>query len=89
MEIAFTFGLVCGLALLAARWGADSRESLMSAEQRLAALGMTWGNVAEASRHPSLRWRIARVLRRVATWLEAEPMPVAQRNSAGTFQRAN
>ena len=42
MEPLIALGLLCALAVLAARWGVDSRESLASKEEQLAALGVTW-----------------------------------------------
>jgi hypothetical protein len=43
MELLLVLALLCALGLLAARWGVDSRESLRSKEEQLAALGLTWG----------------------------------------------
>jgi hypothetical protein len=43
MEVLVVVALLCALAVLAARWGVDSRESLRSKEEELAALGLTWG----------------------------------------------
>jgi hypothetical protein len=42
MELVLALGALCALGLLAARWGVDSRETLHSKEQELAALGLTW-----------------------------------------------
>jgi hypothetical protein len=43
MEALAILGLLCALGVLAARWGVDSRDSLTSEEEELAALGVTWG----------------------------------------------
>jgi hypothetical protein len=42
MELVLALGALCALGLLAARWGVDSRETLHSKEQELAALGLSW-----------------------------------------------
>ena len=42
MEAVLIFGLLLLLALLAARFGHDSREHLTSAEEALARQGFTW-----------------------------------------------
>ena len=79
MELLVFFAILCALAVLAARFGYDSRElGLHSAEDRQAHLGLSWGRVpkpralprprlAHAVRHP-----IAAALYRMANWLAPE-----------------
>jgi hypothetical protein len=42
MEIMIAVALLVGLGLLAARFGADSRDGPRADEERLAASGVTW-----------------------------------------------
>lgn len=70
--------ILCVLALLAARFGVDSRDlGLVSAEQCMARRGLTWGGmpmrVARRRRWThTFRHPMAVVLYRVAHWLAPE-----------------
>src|SRR5438309_1612412 len=52
MEILGLIVGICGLGVLASRFGRDSRATLASEEQRLASLGLTWDGTPGA---PSIR----------------------------------
>ncbi len=65
MEALVILAVLCVLALLAACWGVDSRESLQSREQELAAFGFTWGPPAPSRTTTAhLAAQVDRLLRR-------------------------
>ena len=47
MEVLVILSLFIGLAILATRFGYDSRNRIRSAEERLGAQGLAWGNQAD------------------------------------------
>jgi len=78
MDLVVFIAILCVFAVLAARFGYDSRDlGLHSAEHRQANFGLTWGllkpralprpRLAHAVRHP-----IAAALYRMANWLAPE-----------------
>jgi hypothetical protein len=74
MEALVPLALLCTLAILATRWGYDSRDSVRSKEQELASLGLTWGLSTATSRRRGVwfRGRLAAMLTGLATWLDPE-----------------
>ncbi len=87
MEI---FGLIlglCGLGVLAIRFGRDSRATLQSEEQRLASLGLAWDG------KPSATWLNPRangaVRSRQATQSPVVAHPFRHRLAAGLYRLAD
>jgi hypothetical protein len=94
MEI---FGLIlglCGLGLLAIRFGRDSRATLQSEEQRLASLGLAWDGKPGAPRAPfSLRNArangVVRIGEAVPTSSPVVAHPFRHRLAAGLYRLAD
>jgi hypothetical protein len=63
MEVVVVLAVLCVLAVLAGRWGVDSRELPPSKEQELAALGLTWDQPAP-TRTFDLEWAADRLAER-------------------------
>jgi hypothetical protein len=73
--------LACALAVLAVRFGHDSRETSPSKEEQLAALGVVWGGLDPEPRPQRPRRRLRRLRRTVAAVLlgladRLEPRPL-------------
>jgi hypothetical protein len=67
IEALVLVGLACALALLAGRFGHDSRETPYSKEEQLAALGVAWGPPPPV--RPDRRRRLRRLRRALAAAL--------------------
>jgi hypothetical protein len=74
MEALLILGFLLGLAILAPRFGHDSREHLASAEEAFARQGFTWGSTTPARKRASL-YR----LRHLAALLQDSRLRRAQR----------
>jgi hypothetical protein len=73
MELLVILVLFGALAVLAPRFGRDSRETIQSNEEKLAWNGYRWGrSVAPISRQRRVRRRVARALYTLAAWLNPE-----------------
>jgi hypothetical protein len=85
MEILGLIVGLCGLGVLAMRFGRDSRGTLRSEEQRLASLGMAWDG------KPGAAWRSARVngVVRVPSRDRMAAHPVRHRLAAGLYRLAD
>jgi hypothetical protein len=79
VEILAAVAAACGLGIVSVRYGRDSRDTLLSREHELAAMGFVWdGRPGRQSRrvapssvgatHP-IRHRLAAGLYRTAEWL--------------------
>jgi hypothetical protein len=76
MEILLVVGGLLGLAILAMRFGYDSRDGVRSEEQVLATFGFTWDRTPRGPHQPprrqrayALRHRLAVGLNVLADWL--------------------
>jgi hypothetical protein len=88
MDLLLFVVALIGIGVLAAAFGRDSRDEVISKEHALAVLGMSWDGqpggraraprVVVAPRFLSLRQRAAAVLYRLANWLHpgtSDPHP--------------
>jgi hypothetical protein len=75
MELLFSVFLLIGFALLAVRYGYDSRDTIHSKEEELACFGMAWPGgvpmplVRPVSRRRRVRRKLALALLAFAEWL--------------------
>jgi hypothetical protein len=86
MELLFSVVVLIVFAVLAVRYGHDSREVIQSKEAQLAWFGMQWPagrtmpSVRPLSRRRRVRRRVARALLALAEWL-SPGTPAALRTS--------
>ncbi len=78
MELLVILSLFIGLAILAVRYGYDSRDRLRSAEDILGAQGLAWGSQADPSAATS------RLIGRPARVALVKLLPQVWRRNAGT-----
>jgi hypothetical protein len=72
MDLLFSTLILIVLAILAVRFGYDSRDGFQSNEEQLARLGMSWGNglpIPLVRRRRRVRRALARALFALAEWL--------------------